>query len=1373
MNPYHFHRLRENGNEIPIRRFQSVCLALALFFCIPTQIVEAQYEIPWYTIDGGGSNAETGGAFALSGTFGQPDAGKQSLAGGFSVVGGFWGPLSISSTATPTPVPTWTPTIAPIHTPTWTPTRTPFVVHLNLPDARFKSSDSGLMYNARIDVNGQFEGMQVSVSDCVFEIPASAGPGESITLGPLSPENQNNFFSVEGNVEVLLEIGTLTDTVRVKNFSFLMKPYTQWPPIALGPGEQISYELALDEETRELAEKGLLRYRVGNPLPPGIHSVTVSNPGMVIIESDGNILEGPVRIPVLAERLEPTSTPTATNSPVWTPTSRATPTATPTSRNTPTPTYTPVIRYRCTNDFSLRYAGAIPIGTKTVGMLSADFNEDGHVDLAIADSGGRSLHLLYGTSGASFFDVSEMALDMEVEFIATGDLNRDGHTDLVALSYVDECLRVFLGDGSGDLVLCKTIHVDYFDMGRINPIGQMQPLAVGDINGDGTDDILAAIPCEDYLTGLVVWHGGTLPDAVPETIPLNLLSDQEIQFVQIADIVQDVENRKNEIIVGTVRPPNDVIIIGDESKTFTELARIPTDDTMSGNTIIGFGIDDVNLDGYSDMLVAPFDGTIRLVLGGETIQIRRIGDLVQRVLVDDVLIGDLDRDGVPDLLYANRGIGAGGVQSISVVCGESLDEFAEAVKFETNRPSDPFTRLSALLEDVNGDSRQDVLILDPLADEVVVFINESASATAPQGCGCAETLSTESAAQEDPQSIPLTSPSSAETSSDRFAGVPYPTPETADWDSTVLWVVPEYADLSEWPFEVIPIEGLPPGEASRDAQGGWNIQLDAGEAIRLIVFDVDVPSGRIQFRSNVDVEGEIPAQIAAGILDQDETVQWYDLAVCLLERTGVHLGRNGVCLDREPTAGSVAIILQFVGPPAGHSILHVSDMVVVGSLNEAETACGWTRLWRPGDSGDLEPLLIPDSEISTSGARYRAEGNSLILQTDSANDIAQIYLPVPEESLDSVSMPRNLTMRGAASLLAGDGILTMAFLDGQTTATETVNLSGQNHTAGVMITGVFTVDGLIPPSMVMQLKGGPATIQIGEIAVHTQMDAEMYWSWDAPKRWPTPGIVLPTSTPKPTDTPTEAPTPTPQCPGHTITIRIPGLPDEVTPLEMVCIPSGTFIMGASEGQYGFYISDELPSHQVTITRCFYLGKYEVTQAQWEAVMENNPSHFNGQPNHPVESVSWEECQEFLRRLNGLGEGVFRLPTEAEWEYACRVGSNTRYFWGEDPDDIEIDQYTWYKDNSSGTTHDVGLKSPNPWQLHDMVGNVFEWCEDWYEPYVADPQVDPIGQSPEYGRNMRGGSWAHTSRFCQPTDRSYRIPTEAYDYVGFRVLREYP
>lgn len=217
-------------------------------------------------------------------------------------------------------------------------------------------------------------------------------------------------------------------------------------------------------------------------------------------------------------------------------------------------------------------------------------------------------------------------------------------------------------------------------------------------------------------------------------------------------------------------------------------------------------------------------------------------------------------------------------------------------------------------------------------------------------------------------------------------------------------------------------------------------------------------------------------------------------------------------------------------------------------------------------------------------------------------------------------------------------------------------------------------------------------------------------------------------------------------------------------MEMMFIPSGTFKMGSNESD------DEKPIHEVTITRPFYLGKYEVTQKQWQGVMGTNPSNFKGD-NRPVENVSWNDVQEFIKKLNQKeGGNKYRLPTEAEWEYAARAGSTTKWSFGDS--EIRLVEYAWYDTNSGGETHPVGQKKPNAWGLYDVHGNVWEWCNDWYNSsyYQNSPRNDPSGPGSGSNRVFRGGSWDYVAPNTRAADRYYADPSRRYGGVGFRLLR---
>ncbi|MGN0033953.1 MAG: formylglycine-generating enzyme family protein [Candidatus Limimorpha sp.] len=210
--------------------------------------------------------------------------------------------------------------------------------------------------------------------------------------------------------------------------------------------------------------------------------------------------------------------------------------------------------------------------------------------------------------------------------------------------------------------------------------------------------------------------------------------------------------------------------------------------------------------------------------------------------------------------------------------------------------------------------------------------------------------------------------------------------------------------------------------------------------------------------------------------------------------------------------------------------------------------------------------------------------------------------------------------------------------------------------------------------------------------------------------------------------------------------------------EMVYVEGGTTEQGSDA------YDDEYPVHRVTLSD-YYIGKYEVTQELWEAVMGSNPSYFKG-AKKPVERVSWNDCQEFISRLNSLTGKTFRLPTEAEWEYAARGGKNSCHY--KYSGSNNIDDVAWYSSNSGETTHPVGTKAANELGIYDMSGNVEEWCSDRYDSYSSGAQTDPRGPSSGSYRVLRGGSWFYNARCCRVSYRINGDPSNRYNYGGLRL-----
>jgi formylglycine-generating enzyme required for sulfatase activity len=253
----------------------------------------------------------------------------------------------------------------------------------------------------------------------------------------------------------------------------------------------------------------------------------------------------------------------------------------------------------------------------------------------------------------------------------------------------------------------------------------------------------------------------------------------------------------------------------------------------------------------------------------------------------------------------------------------------------------------------------------------------------------------------------------------------------------------------------------------------------------------------------------------------------------------------------------------------------------------------------------------------------------------------------------------------------------------------------------------------------------------------------------------------PAALPTPTPTPTPAGTPTPKPADFTNSIG----------MEFVSIPAGAFEMGSPSNEAG-RDDDEGPVHQVTIKKTYYMGSYEVTQEQWRAVMGNNPSSFKGDDDLPVELVSWDDVQEFIKKLNEKeGTDKYRLPSEAEWEYACRAGTTTPFSF--DDSTLSLHEYAWLWDPGDRKTHPVGQKKPNPWGLYDMYGNVNEWVQDsWHGDYNGAPTDGSAWAGSSANRVYRGCSWdAYSDKFCRAANRADNGRGDRGSYLGFRLVRD--
>ncbi len=228
-------------------------------------------------------------------------------------------------------------------------------------------------------------------------------------------------------------------------------------------------------------------------------------------------------------------------------------------------------------------------------------------------------------------------------------------------------------------------------------------------------------------------------------------------------------------------------------------------------------------------------------------------------------------------------------------------------------------------------------------------------------------------------------------------------------------------------------------------------------------------------------------------------------------------------------------------------------------------------------------------------------------------------------------------------------------------------------------------------------------------------------------------------------------------------------------IEMVYIPEGKFIMGSDTGG-----DDEKPAHEVSLDS-YYIGQNLISQKEWSAVMDSNRSEVKGD-SLPVTNVSWDEAQEFASKISEKTGFKYRLPTEAEWEYACRAGSTTKFYFGNDT--LKLGDYAWYKDNSGREIQPVGQKIPNDWGLYDMSGNVWEWCFDWWDPgyYARSPSKNPVNEEKYlykipstgegiYARVARSGCFVNTPRGLESAHRHGGKQEDGYYYIGFRLVRE--
>ena len=347
--------------------------------------------------------------------------------------------------------------------------------------------------------------------------------------------------------------------------------------------------------------------------------------------------------------------------------------------------------------------------------------------------------------------------------------------------------------------------------------------------------------------------------------------------------------------------------------------------------------------------------------------------------------------------------------------------------------------------------------------------------------------------------------------------------------------------------------------------------------------------------------------------------------------------------------------------------------------------------------------------------------------------------PGPVTTITSVSPPNQPTSGGRPIFITGTNF----------TSTSRVQVGGINATGFQFINHTY-VTAITPPGAV-----GLATVTVTTAGgTATRVGAFRYFD----SSWYTVINEFPTISPNATVRQNIIAT------GFPWHVR-----DNSSQIEMLLVPPGTFTMGCNAFDLGRCHSNESPRHQVTLTRAFYLGRYEVTQAQWQARMGNNPSSFRGNPNRPVEQVSWNDIVGFST-ATGL-----RLPTEAEWEYSCRAGTTMAIHQSRPRPNgsnstVYLYNIAWFSGNAALFARNVGGKDPNGFGFYDMSGNVAEWCNDWFGDYSAGNATDPTGPSTGTLRVLRGGYWRGGTSFCRSSSRSRRSPYDGGEGVGFRVAR---
>jgi formylglycine-generating enzyme required for sulfatase activity len=533
--------------------------------------------------------------------------------------------------------------------------------------------------------------------------------------------------------------------------------------------------------------------------------------------------------------------------------------------------------------------------------------------------------------------------------------------------------------------------------------------------------------------------------------------------------------------------------------------------------------------------------------------------------------------------------------------------------------------------------------------------------------------------------------------------------------------------------------------------------------------------------------------------------QRWALIVGINDYTNVPALRYG----RSDAQALYKVIVENCGFPRDNVVLMVDDHDVRSNAFARYPTCGnlRARIDQIAQVAEQNDLLI----VSFSGHGLNIDGRGYLVPVDgTSNDIGSLIpLSWVKETLESSPAKQRLLLLDAChsgargdpeespaqallSPLAGAAFATIASCDSR-------QLSHEDPKTGH---GVFThavIEGLIGKADTEVEGNRDSTITASELFSYASLKVKQWSLKEGKKQTPvlrgkfkdrieltqvdvSDTAIKPAESP-PLTTPLTTPKTRIRRPGETFTNSVD--------MKLVWIPPGEFMMGSPSSEKDRY-DDEGPQHRVKISKGFYIGIYEVTVGQYLEYLNSDRdssgvdfsdkdcpvkktgsryvlsvNKFGSNESQPMVEVSWHGAQKFCDWLSRKENKIYRLPTEAEWEYACRAGAQTRFCFGDN--ETSLGDYAWYTNNSGSKTHQVGQKKPNGFGLYDMHGNVWEWCQDWYGSYDSGEQVDPTGPSSGSARVLRGGSWDSTPRHCRSADRSWDTPDGAFDVLGFRIV----